>query len=143
MIVDVQNKDQHLMQMFYDVSDEVYLMMRKRPSHFCNLEAWRTYIDRPADGAHSPVVIERSDRQAVPGDLDGQGDPKRLKPLLDAARPGGLAASPIDYPFEFARARTSRQRAFGISELSDHDFDALKRSRDALAAKTGRAMGRD
>ncbi len=106
MIVDVQNKDKYLMQMFYDVSDEVHLMLRNNPSRFCNLEVWRKYIERPAEADHAPIVIEQADRQDVPSKLDGQGYSKKLRPFLEAARPGGLDASPFDHPFEFAKAQS-------------------------------------
>jgi cellulose biosynthesis protein BcsQ len=86
MIVDVMNKDKRLMQLFYDVSDEVHLMLRDSRPHNRSEADWRAYIEREAMGKSSPKVIVHSDRRHIRGDLDASGKSVALKPFIDEAR---------------------------------------------------------
>jgi cellulose biosynthesis protein BcsQ len=85
MIVDVVNKNKRLMQLFYDVSHEVHLMLRDTSPHRHSIASWREYIERPSALQSYPKIISHKDRQNVPGDLDKWGNSIALKPYLEAA----------------------------------------------------------
>jgi cellulose biosynthesis protein BcsQ len=85
VVVDVMNKDKHLMQLFYDLSDEVHVMLRDAMPHSRTVDDWRSYIERPK-GKDDPDIITHSDRKNVRGDLDRWGHSVALKPFLKAAQ---------------------------------------------------------
>jgi cellulose biosynthesis protein BcsQ len=84
-IIDVVNKDKHLMQLFYDICDEVHIMLRQDRPHSRTVDDWRSYIERPK-GKDDPEIITRSDRKNVRGDLDKWGNSVALKPHIEAAQ---------------------------------------------------------
>ncbi len=84
-IIDVVNKDRHLMQLFYDICDEVHVMLREDMPHARMVDDWRSYIERPI-GNDDPEIIAHGDRKDVRGDLDRWGKSVALKPFIDAAQ---------------------------------------------------------
>jgi cellulose biosynthesis protein BcsQ len=84
-IIDVNNKDKRLMQLFYDVCDEVHVMLRESMPHARTVDDWRNYIERP-NSKDDPKIITHSDRKDVRGDLDKWGKSIALKPYLEAAQ---------------------------------------------------------
>jgi hypothetical protein len=101
MIVDVMNKDKRLMQLFYDVSDEVHLMLRDSRPHSRSEADWRRYIERETvlkNGPKiiTPKVITHSDRNYIRGNVDAAGQSIALKPFIDAVQSsqGGLRDAP-------------------------------------------------
>jgi cellulose biosynthesis protein BcsQ len=95
-IIDVMNKDKRLMQLFYDICDEVHVMLRGDMPHCRTVDDWRAYIERPKS-KDDPKIIAHSDRKDVRGDLDKCGNSVALKPYLDAAKnwrsPGHMVPS--------------------------------------------------
>jgi cellulose biosynthesis protein BcsQ len=86
MIVDVMNKDKRLMQLFYDVSDEVHLMLRDSRPHNRSKADWRRYIERETGSQSGPKVITHSDRNYIRGDVNSAGQSIALKPFIDAVQ---------------------------------------------------------
>lgn len=84
-IVDVMNKDKRLMQLFYDICDEVHVMLRDDMPHSRTVDDWRRYIERPK-GKDDPKIITHSDRKNVRGDLDRWGNSVALKRYIQAAQ---------------------------------------------------------
>lgn len=84
-IIDVMNKDKRLMLLFYDICDEVHVMLRDDMPHARTVEDWRSYIERPK-GRDDPKIITHSDRKNVRGDLDRWGHSVALKPFIEAAQ---------------------------------------------------------
>jgi cellulose biosynthesis protein BcsQ len=84
-IIDVVNKDRHLMQLFYDICDEVHVMLRDDMPHCRTVDDWRDYIGRPI-GKDDPKIIAHSDRKNVRGDVDRWGHSVALKPYFDAVK---------------------------------------------------------
>jgi cellulose biosynthesis protein BcsQ len=82
-IIDVMNKDKRLMQLFYDICDEVHVILRDDMPHCRTVDDWRDYIERPK-GKDNPKIIAHSDRKDVRGDLDKCGNSVALKPYLQA-----------------------------------------------------------
>jgi hypothetical protein len=85
MIVDVENKNKRLMQLFHDVSDEVHVMLREHGPGAGTIDDWHSFVERPNEGHDHPKILTHADRKDVPGDLDLLGNSIALKPYLKAA----------------------------------------------------------
>ena len=84
-IIDVMNKDKRLMQLFYDICDEVHVMLCDDMPHARTVDDWRQYIERPM-GKDDPKIIAHGDRKNVRGDVDRWGHSVALKPYFDAVK---------------------------------------------------------
>jgi cellulose biosynthesis protein BcsQ len=85
MVVDVQNKNKELMQMFHDVSHEAHVLLRSIPGGAATLEQWRAYIDRTEGTAAGPRVVTGSDRGRTEHTRDWYGRSSVLAELYEAA----------------------------------------------------------
>jgi cellulose biosynthesis protein BcsQ len=83
MVVDVVNNNRRLMQLLYDASDEIHVMLREHQS----IEDWRCTIDRPESDT-GPRVIARADRDYFSRDRDSSDRSMLLRPYFTAARNG-------------------------------------------------------
>ena len=86
MIVDVPNKDKKLMQLFHDVSDMVYLMLREDMPNSRTVDDWRCYIQRPKAGVVCPEIIAMDDRKDEPYAKNALGRSVALEPIMAAAQ---------------------------------------------------------
>ena len=86
MIVDVPGKDKKLMQLFHDVSDTVYLMLRQHMPNSRTVDDWRRYIQRPKAGVVCPEIIAMDDRKDEPYAKNALGRSLALEPIITAAQ---------------------------------------------------------
>ena len=100
MIVDVPGKDKKLMQLFHDVSDIVYLMLREDMPNSRTVDDWRRYIERPKEGVVCPEIIALDDRKDEPYAKNAWGRSVALEPIIAAAqyRFGPLGISRVQVP---------------------------------------------
>jgi cellulose biosynthesis protein BcsQ len=102
MIVDVSGKDKKLMQLFHDVSDTVYLMLREDMPNSRTVDDWRRYIEKPKAGVVCPEIVALDDRKDVPYAKNQWGRSVAREPIMAAAqhRFGPLGISRVQSPPE-------------------------------------------